>query len=336
MTAPINQTLGSLMAAPIFADYLVERRLLRRRLSFWRIAAFAVAAIGVLGLGLRLFGADGSLNFAPHIARLSIEGVITGDRDTLKLISRLEDSDAAAVLISIDSPGGTTTGAERLYEAIRRLSVKKPTVAVVGTLAASGGYIAAMGADQIVAQGNSLVGSIGVLVEYPNFTKLLDTIGVKVEDVKSSPLKASPNGFEPTTPEARAALASIVNDSYAWFKDLVKQRRGMTDPQLAAVDDGRIFTGRQGIDLRLVDRLGGEREAIAWLEQEKSVPKGLKVRDWKQPRSLERLGLFSYAAEGAAFLHLDGLSRLLAQADQFAGGRTLDGLVSIWQVDGVN
>ena len=110
------------------------------------------------------------------------------------------------MLISIDSPGGTTTGAERLFEAIRRLSAKKPTVAVVGTLAASGGYIAALGADQIVAQGNSLVGSIGVLVEYPNFAKLLDTIGVKVEDVKSSPLKASPNGFEPTTPEARAAL----------------------------------------------------------------------------------------------------------------------------------
>ena len=127
------------------------------------------------------------------------------------------------MLVSIDSPGGTTTGAERLYDAIRRLSVKKPTVAVVGTLAASGGYIAALGADEIVAQGNSLVGSIGVLVEYPNFAKLLDKIGVKVENVKSAPLKASPNGFEPTTPEARAALASIVDDSFVWFKELVKR-----------------------------------------------------------------------------------------------------------------
>jgi protease IV len=324
------------MAAPLFADYLVERRLLQRRLSFWRIAAFLAAAAAVLILGLRLFGGDGPFSFSPHIARLTIDGVITGDRDTLKLISNLGDSQAAAVVISIDSPGGTTTGAERLYEAIRRLSAKKPTVAVVGTLAASGGYIAALGADQIVAQGNSLVGSIGVLVEYPNFAKLLDTIGVKVEDVKSSPLKASPNGFEPTTPEARAALASIVDDSFAWFKDLVKQRRAMNDAQLAAVDDGRVFTGRQGIGLHLVDRLVGEREAIAWLEQEKSVPKGLKIRDWKPPAVVERLGLFSLAADAAAFFHLDGLSALLAQGGQAAQAHLLDGLVSIWQVDGAN
>ncbi len=324
------------MAAPLFADYLVERRLLRRRLSFWRIAAFAAAAVAIVALGLRLFGGDGSLKFSPHIARLSINGVITGDRDTLKLISRLEESKAVAVLISIDSPGGTTTGAERLYDAIRRLSAKKPTVAVVGTLAASGGYIAALGADQIVAQRNSLVGSIGVLVEYPNFTKLLDTVGVKVEDVKSAPLKASPNGFEPTTPEARAALASIVDDSFVWFKELVKQRRAMTDPQLAAVDDGRVFTGHQGIDLHLVDRLGGEREAIAWLEQEKSVPKGLKVQDWKPSGAAARFGIFSVAARGASFLHLDWLSQMLAQGEQYAKARLLDGLVSIWQVDGAN
>ncbi|MEJ0093751.1 MAG: signal peptide peptidase SppA [Methylocella sp.] len=321
------------MAAPLFADYLVERRLLRRRLSFWRVAAFAIAALAILILGLRLFGAGEPLDFEPHIARLSIEGFISGDRETLKLISKIEKSNAAAVLVSIDSPGGTTSGAERLYDAIRRLSAKKPTVAVVGNLAASGGYIAALGADQIVAQGNSLVGSIGVLVEYPNFTKLLDTIGVTVEDVKSAPLKASPNGFEPTTPEARAALASLVNDSFAWFKSLVKQRRDLTDPQLEAVDDGRVFTGRQGLDLHLVDRLGGEREAIAWLEQEKSVPKGLKVRDWEQSRSLERLGILNFAARGAQFLHLDGLSRLLEQGDQFTQGSALDGLVSIWQID---
>ncbi len=321
------------MAAPLFTDYLVERRLLRRRLSFWRVAAFTAAATTVLILGLKLFGPEGSFDLAPHIARLSIAGVITGDRDTLKLISRIEESNAAAVVVSIDSPGGTTSGAERLYDALRRLSGKKPTVAVVGTVAASGGYIAALGADQIVAQGNSLVGSVGVLVQYPYFGKLLDNIGVKMEDVKSSPLKAAPNGYEPTSPEARAALASIVNDSFAWFKGLVKDRRSLSEAQLAAVDDGRVFTGRQGLDLRLVDRLGGEREAVAWLEQEKSVPKGLKIRDWKPTQTLERLGIFSFAAELASELRLDGLSRLIAGA---VDRRALDGLVSIWQVDGVN
>ena len=158
------------------------------------------------------------------------------------------------------------------------------------SMAASGGYVAALGTDRIVALGNALVGSIGVLVQYPNFAKLLDTVGVKMEDVKSSPLKASPNWFEPTSPEARAALAALVGDSFTWFKALVKERRNMTSEQLDAVADGRVFTGRQGIELHLVDRLGGEREAIEWLEQEKNIPKGLPVRDWKQERTAGTVG----------------------------------------------
>lgn len=325
------------MAAPLFADYVVERRILRRKLSYWRIAAFVAVILGVAIASQRLLGPDGSLGFTPHIARLAIEGIITGDRETLKLIQKIEDSKAAeAVLISIDSPGGTTSGAERLYDAIRRLSAKKPTVAVVGSMAASGGYIVALGTDRIVALGNALVGSIGVLVEYPNFAKLLDTVGVKMEDVKSSPLKASPNWFEPTSPEAHAALVVLVGDSFTWFKALVKERRNMTSEQLEAVADGRVFTGRQGMDLHLVDRLGGEREAIEWLEQEKNIPKGLPVQDWKQERTLERLGILSFSARAAEFLGLGELSGALDRAANTAHERMLDGLVSIWQVGGGN
>jgi protease-4 len=325
------------MAAPLFADYLAERRVLRRKLSYWRIAAVAALILGVAIASQRLLGPDGSLGFTPHIARLAIEGVITGDRETLKLIQKIEESKAAeAVLISIDSPGGTTSGAERLYDAIRHLSAKKPTVAVVGSMAASGGYVAALGSDRIVALGNALVGSIGVLVQYPNFGKLLDTVGVKMEDVKSSPLKASPNGYEPTSPEVRAALAALVGDSFTWFKALVKERRNMTGEQLEAVADGRVFTGRQGIELRLVDRLGGEREGIEWLEQEKNIPKGLPVQEWKQERALERLGILSFSARAAEFLGLGGLSGTLDRAANGAQERMLDGLVSIWQVGGAN
>jgi protease IV len=325
------------MAAPLFADYLTERRLLRRKLSFWRLAAFLALILGIAAVGLRLLGPQGPLGVTPHIARLAIEGVITGDRETLKLIKKIEDSKGAkAVLIEIESPGGTTSGAERLYAAIRHLSAKKPTVAVVGGLAASGGYIAALGADEIVALGNSLVGSIGVLVQYPNFTKLLDTVGVKVEDVKSSPLKAAPNGFEPTSPEARAALESLVSDSFSWFKSLVKERRNMTSDQLDVVTDGRVFTGRQGIDLHLVDRLGGEREAIDWLEKERNISKALPVQDWKQERTLERLGILTLAARAADLLGLGSLSLALDHAAGATQERMLDGLLSIWQLDGIS
>jgi protease IV len=325
------------MAAPLFADYLAERRILLRKLSYWRIAAFAALILGIAVAGLRLLGPNASLGFTPHIARFAIEGVITGDRETLKLIQKIEDSKTAeAVLITIDSPGGTTSGAEQLYDAICRLSAKKPTVAVIGNMAASGGYIAALGADRIIALGNALVGSVGVLVQYPNFAKLLDTVGVKIEDVKSSPLKASPSGYEPTSPEARAALAALVSDSFTWFRSLVKERRVMTDEQLQTVADGRIFTGRQGKELNLVDGLGGEREAIAWLQQEKNVPKGLPVRDWKQERTLEHLGILSFSARATEILGLGGLSLALNRAANAAQEHMLDGLLSIWQIDGAN
>ncbi|MCI0600578.1 MAG: signal peptide peptidase SppA [Beijerinckiaceae bacterium] len=324
------------MASPPFPDYLAERRILRRRLSYWRIAAFAAAILGLSAAGLRLFGTETSLRFTPHIARFSIEGLITVDHDTLKLIEKIGDAKAAkAVVIAIDSPGGTTAGAEQLYTAIRRLSAKKPTIAVIGNLAASGGYAAALGADHVVALGNALVGSIGVLIQYPNVVKMLDTIGVKMEDVKSSPLKAAPSPFQPASPEARAALAALVDDSFTWFKSLVKDRRNLSSEELQTVADGRIFTGRQGLDLRLVDKLGGEREAVDWLEQEKKISKDLPVRDWKQDRTLETLGILTLTARAAEFLGLESLSLALEHAARAAQLRMLDGLLSIWQVDGV-
>ena len=262
------------------SDYLLDRRKLRRKLFFWRAAAFAVLIVAAGALTWRLAGGSGPSTLRPHIARITIDGIITGDRDTLKLIDDVAKSHAAGVILSIESPGGTTTGAERLYEHIRKLSEKKPVVALVGGMAASGGYIAAMGADRIVAQGNSLVGSIGVLFQFPNVSKLLDTVGVKMEEVKSSPLKASPNGYEPTSPEARAALAALVKDSFDWFKDLVRERRAIEGGALDQVADGRVFTGRQALSLKLIDALGSEREAVAWLEEEKHVGKNLPVRDW--------------------------------------------------------
>ena len=174
-------------------------------------------------------GAGGASSLLPHVARVAIGGLITGDKETIKLIDNVTKSNAAAVIVEIDSPGGTTSGSERLYDALRRLSAKKPTVAVVRGLAASGAYIAAIGTDHIVAQTTSLVGSIGVLFQFPNVSGALDKIGVKVETIKSSPLKASPNGLEPTTPEAKAAIDALVVDSYGWFKALVKDRRKMDD-----------------------------------------------------------------------------------------------------------
>jgi len=318
------------------SDYMVDRRRLRRKLGFWRIAAIGAALLAALVAVAKFSGLDTMEKAAPHIARLSIEGIITGDEDTIQLIKDIGDSKASAVLLKIDSPGGTTAGAEKLYLELRKLAEKKPVVAVVGTLAASGGYIAAIGADEIVVRGNSLIGSIGVLFQFPNFAKALDSLGVKVEEIKSTPLKAAPNGFEPTTEAAKAAINSLVVDSYDWFKDLVKTRRNLDDAELAKVVDGRVFTGRQGLPLKLADLIGGESDAIAWLETNKNIAKKLPVRDWKKKPSIERAGLLGLASSG---VRAAGFIKLASLIDQFGGqseSASLDGLLAIWQGSGAN
>src|ERR1700750_1709156 len=223
------------------SDVIVDRRRIRRKLTFWRVLAviIAIGAIAVIAT-LASPGARGAFTSSGSIARVTIEGLIRSDQERVEALERLEKSKAAAVFVHINSPGGTTAGSEQLYDSLVRLKAKKPLVVVVEGLAASGGYIAAISADHIVAQQSSLVGSIGVLFQFPNVSDLLKTVGVKVEEVKSSPLKAAPNGYEPTSPEARAALDSLVKDSYAWFRALVKNRRQMDDATLQTSPEGRV------------------------------------------------------------------------------------------------
>src|SRR5580700_7606850 len=297
------------------SDVIVDRRRIRRKLTFWRVAAALVAIAAVVTIAvLATPGGRGALTASGSIARINIEGLIRSDQSRVEALERLEDSRAAAVVVHINSPGGTTAGSEQLYDALVRLKAKKPLVVVVEGLAASGGYITAIAADHIVAQQTSLVGSIGVLFQIPNVTDLLKTIGVKVEEVKSSPLKAAPNGFEPTSPEARDALDALVKDSYAWFRGLVKDRRGMDDALLEKVADGRVFTGRQAVGLKLIDQLGDEKTAIAWLETEKGIKKDLPVRDYKLS---PRFGDLTFLRT-AASLTFDalGLSAIARQIEQ--------------------
>jgi protease-4 len=321
------------------SDVIVDRRRLRRKLTFWRVltVVIAIAAIGVVGTlvsrGRAGFTTTGS------IARVTIEGIIRSDQDRVEALERLEKSKADAVIVHINSPGGTTAGSEQLYDSLMRLKAKKPLVVVVEGLAASGGYITAIAADHIIAQQTSLVGSIGVLFQFPNFSEVLKTIGVKVEEVKSSPLKAAPNGFEPTSPEARDALDALVRDSYAWFKGIVKERRGMDDAQLEKVADGRVFTGRQAVDLKLVDQIGDEKTAVAWLVENKGVAKDLPVRDFKlTPRFGDLTFLKTAASITLDALGLGGIARQIEQTGvtQAVDRLSLDGMLALWLPAGTN
>jgi protease IV len=322
------------------ADLIVDRRRMRRKLTFWRVLAIAGIVLGIAGLvalsGIR----TGLFGVRPYIARVTVSGLIRGDQERVEALDKLAKSTLArAVIVHVDSPGGTTAGSEQLFDSLSRLREKKPLVIVVDSMAASGGYITAIAGDHIVAQQTSLVGSIGVLFQYPNVADLLGKIGVKVESVKSTPLKAAPDGFEPTSPEATAALNSIIQDSYAWFKGLVQDRRHLTDAELATVVDGRVFTGHQGLDLKLIDELGDERTALAWLGKEKNVDTKLPVRDYELNSRLSDLPFLHAAA--VAVLDAAGLDVLARQLDALGTVEAmerfnLDGLLALWHPASAN
>src|ERR1043165_9765914 len=316
------------------ADLIVDRRRMRRKLTFWRVLAVLVAVVAIVAVAVTMTRRDGPgiASGGDYISRVKIPGLIRNDQERVDSLERLaKPRTAKAVVVRIDSPGGTTAGSEQLHTALKNIAAAKPLVVVVDGLAASGGYIAAMSADHIVAQETSLVGSIGVLFQYPNFSEVLKTIGVKVEEVKSSPLKAAPNGFEPTSPEARAAIEALVKDSYAWFRGMVKDRRKMDDATLDQVTDGRVFTGRQGVALKLVDQLGNEKTAVTWLEKEKGLKADTPVRDWQLKPRFSDLSMIHLAT--AVILDAVGLGSF---AQRIEGSvlaierLNLDGLLALW------
>ena len=312
------------------AETVVERRQLRRRLSLWRLLAllFAVLLIAALtSSGLTSLGTGGSV--LPHLARVPVHGVITEDRKLNDLFDRLAKAEhVRAVILDIDSPGGTTTGGEAIYNAIRRLAKEKPVVAICGTVATSAAYLAAIASERIFVYGNTVTGSVGVVMQWPDVSQLLASIGVKVEEIKSGALKAAPNPFQPTDPQERALVEGMVQDAKTWFLKLVAERRGFAAESVPGLAEGGIYSGRQAVALKLVDEIGDERAAKAWLEKEKSVAAGLSVIEWKLPA--ERSGLLDWV--------LGVFGRAIGQSaggaaglfDVFRSGLKLDGLISLW------
>ena len=317
----------------IEAETVIERRRLRRRLTAWRLAAvvLAVFVIALIMAGDQRLAGTGS--FLPHIARVSVSGFITDDQKMLELLDKVgKSSQVRAVILDINSPGGTTTGGEAMYDAIRRLAEKKPVVAVCGTLATSAAYIVALATDRIFVYGNTITGSVGVIFQWADVSELMRTLGVKVEEVKSGPLKAVPNPFEPTDEKGRALAAEMVQEAKVWFVDLVGKRRNIEPAAVPGLTDGRVYSGRQALALKLVDEIGDERAAKRWLQKERDVTPGLSVIEWK-PKS-ESGGiwgwLFGSIASGIG-ISVDNFVSLFGQVSE---GLRLDGLVSLWHPAG--
>ena len=299
-------------------DYIADRRRLKRRITAWRALAIAAGLVLILVL-LGEFGPLGETLRRDHIARLTVDGLILDDPARRRAIERLAGDDTAkALIVFINSPGGTTVGGEALYRSIRTVAEDRPVVAVIGTLATSAGYMVALAADHIVAPETSITGSIGVLLQATEFTGLLERLGIATVTIKSTPLKATPSPLEVLTPEARAAAQSVVDDVYQWFVDLFAERRGLTREVALQLADGRVFTGRQALAGRMIDAVGSEDEALIWLATARDIDANLPVRD-----IIERHDGFS------VFDILSSLSRKTLFSERLR----LDGLISVWQPD---
>lgn len=296
---------------PLQADHLVDRRRLKRRLAAWRLVTVA-AIIAVVILALERVGVLGR----DYVARLDIEGIITEDFDRDEALAAIaDDRRAKALIVRINSPGGTVVGGEALYRQLRLVSEAKPVVAVMGEVATSAGYLIALGTDHIIGRQGTITGSIGVILQTANITGLLDSLGIKTEAIRSAPLKARPSPLEEMNPEVREAVERVVEDMYAMFVGIVQERRNLSEEQVRNVSDGRIFTGRQAIENGLIDGIGSEIDARAWLADVHGIDQGLTTRElnddgtalWVQRRVASLFG-----------------KSLLSETLR------LDGLVSVW------
>ena len=298
-------------------DLLLDRRRLKRRLSFWRILSVVLVVVALFAAGWR-----GGVNRPGrlHVTRLSVIGTISDDQKLTEQISKLaDDPSVAALIVRIDSPGGSVSGGEGLHDAIARVAAKKPVVTVMAGLAASAGYMIAVPAARIFARESTLTGSIGVLLETGEVSGLLAKLGIGAESITSGPLKDQPGFTHPLSDAGRAALRDMVHDLYEQFVAIVATGRHMDPARVRALADGRAYTGRQALALGLVDQIGDETTARAWLSRERHVPANLPVidlstKDWRDQLRHELTGALGDILLGAR-----------------GGSVRLDGAWAVWQ-----
>lgn len=309
---------------------IADRRQLRRKLTFWRVAA----AFLVLAIGFSLYSATkkGSGSAVPHVARVEISGMILDDDELIERLETIRKSpQAKALVVSISSPGGTTYGGERIFKALRAVAAEKPVVSDIRTLAASAGYMIASAGDTIIAGESSITGSIGVIFQYPQVQELMNKLGVSLEEIKSAPMKAEPSPFHAPPEEAKTMIRSMIMDSYAWFVDLVADRRKMPREEVLQLANGAIFTGRQALKVKLVDKLGGTPEIREYLTS-RGISADLPIVEWKKKDESGYFGLSSMALQLVRLVGLTPEQTPGAIQDLLHRKLFLDGLVSVWQV----
>jgi protease-4 len=293
-------------------DLIIERRRLKRHLNLWRVIGLvAIISTIVVGAGRLNLTSDG------HIARLEIKGVIIDNIARDEVLRKIAKNDnIKALIVNINSPGGSYVGGEALYEALRFVGANKPVVALMGTTATSAGYLTALASDQIFARSSSLTGSIGVILQSVDVTDMLNNLGIKPIIIKSTPLKAQPNPLEKLSKAALKATESVVADFYNMFIDVVAERRNLPREDVKKLADGRVFSGRQAYALGLIDAIGAETEARKWLFEIHKIASSLPIKEVEISND-----------------DIPWVSWLNSKIEKvvFSKRLSLDGVISLWQ-----
>lgn len=242
----------------------------RHPLLFW--LGMLMIVVGLLGAGGAIFGDSDGLTSGDRFAVLRVEGIILNNKAALKWLDRLSrDSSVKGVLVRVDSPGGGAAASQELHDALVTLQKTKPVVAYMGTVAASGGLMVAVAAKTVVANPSAVTGSIGVKMDIPQVQGLMQKLGVGQETLTTGKYKDAGSPFKAMSEQERTYLQGVLQDMHSQFVNLVAQSRHISRDKVESIADGRIFTGREAVSLKLVDAVGGQDLALSLLQKAANV-----------------------------------------------------------------
>jgi len=286
------------------------------KLKRWRIFAVLLLVALIIGGIPKATTPSG-----PFIGFLEVEGVIVNDYERQRhLADFAANPNGKALLVRINSPGGTVVGGESLYSQLKSLSAVKPVAIVMGELATSAAYMASLGGERIFSYEGSVTGSIGVLLQSIQIKKMLSNFGIEAETFKSGEFKAAPNPLEEITPAVRKQTQATVDEIQDIFVNLVAQNRQLSHQRVKELADGKVFSGRQALQVGLIDELGGEQAALQWLKVGKQVDIVLPLRDIvpQDPPFQNLVERFGAVSKG------------IANIKDLANINALGGVLSIW------
>ena len=229
------------------------------------------------------------------IAKITVEGIIKDRNDILQQLKDLDnDQNVKGLITIINSPGGTYVGSKEIHESIKKLSKKIPTVAYMREMATSGGYLVSLSSDRIFGNEGTITGSIGVILQTADISQLLGKLGINPVIIKSGDLKAVPNPAEEIDEKKLNYLKDIIKKMQTEFLHLVKKSRDISSSTLSLVSDGRIVTGKQAKELKLIDAVGTENDALSWLKKEAGLDDEVRVKDLSIQSEITKLLHFSF------------------------------------------